>query len=80
MKEHVPMEALPARYYFTNSTLVPTFQDLAEMMEERGSSLTHTTIMRLAHQYGSELDKQIRHQLKQTNDSRGVDETYIKVK
>ncbi|MDZ4417401.1 IS6 family transposase, partial [Bacillus cereus] len=51
-----------------------------EMMEERGVSLAHTTIMRWGHQYGPELDKRIRRHLKQTNDSWRVYETYIKVK
>jgi len=51
-----------------------------EMMEERGLSITHTTIMRWVHQYAPELDKRIRRHLKQTNDSWRVDETYIKVK
>lgn len=49
------------------------------MMVERGFSISHTTIMRWVHQYGSELDKRIRHHLKKTNDSWRVDETYIKV-
>ena len=49
-------------------------------MEERGLSISHTTIMRWVHQYGPELDKRIRRHLKQTNDSWRVDETYIKVK
>ncbi|ANS52249.1 hypothetical protein BT246_69580 (plasmid) [Bacillus thuringiensis] len=57
-----------------------SFRNLVEMMEERGFSLAHTTIMRWVHQYGPELDKRIRHHLKQTNDSWRVDETYIKVK
>ncbi|MED0993354.1 IS6 family transposase [Bacillus nitratireducens] len=57
-----------------------SFRDLVEMMEERGLSLAHTTIMRWVHQYGSEFDKKIRRHLKQTNDSWRVDETYIKVK
>ncbi|SCN36064.1 Transposase [Bacillus cytotoxicus] len=57
-----------------------SFRDLVEMMEERGLSLAHTTIMRWVHQYGLELDKRIRRHLKQTNDSWRVDETYIKVK
>ncbi|CAM4163534.1 IS6 family transposase [Bacillus paranthracis] len=48
-----------------------------EMMEERGLYLTHTTIMRWVHQYGSEFDKQIRRHLKQTNNSWRVDEIYI---
>ncbi|AUB67029.1 IS6 family transposase (plasmid) [Bacillus cereus] len=57
-----------------------SFRDLVEMMEERGLSLAHTTIMRWVHQYGPELDQRIRCHLKQTNDSWRVDETYIKVK
>ncbi|MEW4153885.1 IS6 family transposase [Bacillus thuringiensis] len=57
-----------------------SFRDLVEMMEERGFSLAHTTIMRWVHQYGPELDKRIRRHLKQTDDSWRVDETYIKVK
>ncbi|EOO10756.1 transposase [Bacillus cereus HuA3-9] len=57
-----------------------SFRDLVEMMEERGLSLAHTTIMRGAHQYGPELDKRVRCHLKSTNDSWRVDETYVKVK
>ncbi|AXR14831.1 MULTISPECIES: IS6 family transposase [Bacillus] len=57
-----------------------SFRDLVEMMEERGLSLAHTTIMRWVHQYGPEFDKRIRRYLKQTNDSWRVDETYVKVK
>ncbi|MFZ7807649.1 IS6 family transposase [Bacillus thuringiensis] len=57
-----------------------SFRDLVEMMEERGLSLAHTTIMRWVHQYRPELDKRIRRHLKQTDDSWRVDETYIKVK
>ncbi|KAB2492575.1 IS6 family transposase [Bacillus cereus] len=57
-----------------------SFRDLVEIMEERGLSLAHTTIMRWVHQYGPELDKRTRRHLKQTNDSWRVDETYVKVK
>ncbi|MCQ6531299.1 IS6 family transposase, partial [Bacillus mycoides] len=57
-----------------------SFRDLVEMMEERGLSLAHTTIMRWVHQYGPELNKRIRRHLKQTNNSWKVDETYIKIK
>ena len=32
-----------------------SFRDLVEMMEERGLSISHTTIMRWVHQYGPEL-------------------------
>ncbi|CAH2464485.1 transposase [Bacillus cereus VD118] len=57
-----------------------SFGDLVEMMEKRGLSLAHTTIMRWVHQYGPEFDKRIRRHPKQTNNSRRVNETYIKVK
>ncbi|PEJ84966.1 IS6 family transposase [Bacillus toyonensis] len=57
-----------------------SFRDLVEMMEERGLSLAHTTIMRWVHQYGPELNKRIRKHLKPTNDSWRVDETYLKIK
>ena len=57
-----------------------SFRDLVEMMEERGLSMAHTTIMRWVHQYGPQLDKRVRRHLKPTNDSWRVDETYIKVK
>ena len=57
-----------------------SFRDLVEMMEERGLSIAHTTIMRWVHQYGPELDERVRPHLKLTNDSWRVDETYIKVK
>ncbi|ADY24753.1 IS6 family transposase [Bacillus paranthracis] len=57
-----------------------SLRDLVEMMEERGLSLAHTTIMRWVHQYGPELNERIRKHLKATNDSWRVDETYIKIK
>ncbi|PFY28534.1 IS6 family transposase [Bacillus toyonensis] len=57
-----------------------SFRDLVEMMEERGLSLAHTTIMRWVHQYGPELNERVRKYLKATNDSWRVDETYIKIK
>ncbi len=57
-----------------------SFRDLVEVMEERGLSLAHTTIMRWVHRYGPELDKRMRRQFKPTNDSWRIDEAYIKVK
>src|SRR3954454_2946329 len=68
---------LTVRWYLRFSL---SFRDLVEIMEERGLSIAHTTIMRWVHQYGSELDKRVRRHLKKTNDSWRVDETYIKVK
>ncbi|EOO24488.1 transposase [Bacillus cereus VD133] len=54
-----------------------SLRDLVEMMEERGFSLVHTTIMRWVHQ---ELNERIRTQLKLTNNSWRVAETYVKIK
>jgi len=68
---------LTVRWYLRYNV---SFRDLVEMMEERGLSIAHTTIMRWVHQYGPELDKRVRSHLKKTNDSWRVDETYIKVK
>ncbi len=60
---------LTVRWYLRYSL---SFRDLVEMMEEQGLSISHTTIMRWVHQYGSELDKRIRRYLKQTNDGSGA--------
>jgi len=49
------------------------------MMEERGLSVSHTTIMRWVHNYSSIIDERLRKHLKQTNDSWRMDETYIKI-
>jgi transposase, IS6 family len=68
---------LTVRWYLRYN---PSFRDLVEIMEERGLSIAHTTIMRWVHQYGPELDKRVRRYLKTTNDSWRVDETYVKVK
>lgn len=57
-----------------------SFRNLVEMMEERGLSMAHTTIMRWVHQYSPELDRRLRRHIKRTNDSSRVDETFIKVK
>lgn len=71
------MIMLTVRWYLRYNL---SFRDLVEMMEERGLSVAHTTIMRWVHQYAPELDKRIRRHLKKTNDSWRVDETYVKVK
>lgn len=68
---------LPVRWYLRYNL---SFRDLVEIMEERGLSIAHSTIMRWVHQYGPELDKGIQRHLKQSNGSWRVDETYIKVK
>ncbi|RAS77286.1 IS6 family transposase [Priestia endophytica] len=77
-KHHQPdIILLTVRWYLRYSL---SFRDLVEMMEERGLSMAHTTIMRWVHQYGPELDERVRRHLKLTNDSWRVDETYVKVK
>ncbi len=55
-------------------------RQVAEMVNERGLDVHHTTVFRWVQQYAPELDKRCRPHLKPTNDSWRVDETYIKVK
>ena len=49
-------------------------------MIERGIQVDHSTIMKWVHQYSPEIEKKLGRQLRPTNDSWRVDETYIKVK
>jgi len=57
-----------------------SYRNLVEMIEERGLSVSHTTIMRWVHDYSSIIDGKLRKHLKQTNDSWRMDETYINIK
>lgn len=57
-----------------------SYRDLEEMMSERGLSVVHTTIYRWVQRFAPELEKRMRPNLKQSNDSWRVDETYIKVR
>ncbi len=57
-----------------------SYRQLAEMVNERGMDVHHTTVFRWVQEYGPELDRRCRPHLKLTNDSWRVDETYIKVK
>jgi len=50
------------------------------MMNERGMSISHTTLLRWVHHYAKEIEKRVRPYLKTPNDSWRIDETYIKVK
>jgi hypothetical protein len=65
------------RWYWSYSL---SLRNIAEMMEERGFSIAHPTIMRWVHEYGPQLGQRLRRHLKLTNDSWKVDETYIKIK
>ncbi len=68
---------LCVRWYLRYSL---SYRDLEEMMRERGLQVHHTTIYRWVQRYAPELQKRCRPHLKATNDSRRVDETYIKIK
>ncbi len=57
-----------------------SYRNLEEMMLERGLTVDHTTVYRWVQAYAPELDKRAIAHLRPTNDSWGVDETYIKVK
>ncbi len=57
-----------------------SFRDVVEIIEERGLSMAHATIMRWVYQYGPELDKRVKSNLKPANDFWRVDETYVKIK
>lgn len=49
-------------------------------MAERSLSISHTTILRWVRQYSPIISRRIRKYLNPTNNSWGVDETYIKIK
>jgi transposase, IS6 family len=68
---------LCVRWYLRYSL---SYRDLEEMMAERGLKVNHSTISRWVQAYAPELEKRVKPQLKPTNDSWRVDETYIKVK
>ena len=50
------------------------------MAEERGLSISHTTVMRWVHEYAPKLEKKIKQYIKKSGDSYRIDETYIKIK
>ena len=57
-----------------------SYRQVAEMVNERGMDVHHTTVFRWVQKYGPEIDKRCRPHLRPTNDSWRVDETYIEVK
>jgi transposase, IS6 family len=68
---------LCVRWYLRYSL---SYRDLEEMMAERGLHVDHTTIYRWVQRYAPEVERRVRAQLKPTNDSWRVDETYVKVR
>ena len=57
-----------------------SYRQVAEMVNERGIEVDHTTIYRWVQEYSPEIDRRLRSHLHPTNDSWRVDETYILVK
>ena len=57
-----------------------SYRDVEELLTERGIPADHTTIWRWVQCYAPELNKRCRRELKPTNRSWRVDETYIRVK
>lgn len=68
---------LCVRWYLTYPL---SYRQVAEMVNERGLNVHHSTVFRWVQRYGPELDKRCRPYLRPTNDSWRVDETYIKIK
>jgi IS6 family transposase len=56
-----------------------SLRDVEELCAERGRAADHTTIWRWVQHYGLELERRLRRQLKPTNRSWRVDETYIRI-
>src|SRR5947208_938985 len=57
-----------------------SYRDVEELLVERGLPADHTTIWRRVQCYAPELNKRCRRELKPTNGSWRVDETYVRVK
>ena len=57
-----------------------SYRDVEELLAERGLRADHVTVWRWVQRYGPEMEQRLRRQLKPTNDSWRVDETYIRVK
>ena len=56
-----------------------SYRNVEELLTERGLTADHTTVWRWVQRYAPELNKRCRRELKPTNRSWRVDETYIRV-
>src|SRR5436189_641109 len=56
-----------------------SYRDLKEIMAERNLEVDHVTIWRWVQRYAPELTKRCRRELRRTNRSSRVDETYVRV-
>ena len=57
-----------------------SYRDLELMLADRGVEVAHTTVFRWTQAYAPEIEKRIRPQLRPSDGSWRVDETYVKVK
>jgi transposase, IS6 family len=57
-----------------------SYRDAKELLAERGLRADHVTVWRWVQRYAPEMEGRLRRQLKPTNDSWRVDETYVRVK
>jgi transposase-like protein len=57
-----------------------SYRDVEELLGERGVHADHVTVWRWVQRYAPELQRRLRRHLKPTNDSRRMDETYVRVK
>lgn len=57
-----------------------SYRQVADMVNERGLDIHHTTVFRWVQEYSPEIDQRFRSHLRPTDDSWRVDETYILVK
>src|SRR5271154_2558888 len=57
-----------------------SYRDVEELLAERGLRADHVTVWRWVQRYAPELERRLRPQLRLTDDSWRVDETYIRVK
>jgi transposase, IS6 family len=75
------MAALRTRDHCLRGLLVsrfsPSYRDVEELLIEHGLPADHTTILRWVQRYASELNRRCRRELKSTNGSWRVDETFI---
>jgi len=56
-----------------------SFRNLEEMMAERNLNVDHVTIWRWVQRYAPELNRRCRQELRKSNGSWRVDETYLRV-
>ena len=57
-----------------------SYRNVEELLTERGLTADHTTVWRWVQRYAPELNKRCRPELKPTNRSWRVDETYVRAK